>query len=90
MKYSIKAKGADLKISVEQVGGKQAQLMQELKECAEGRCSCPTPQYEKLESIKIVPGSDKVDIALKAKPGEKIDQADIDKCLEQTSKKIGA
>ncbi len=89
MKYSIKAKGSDLKITVEQAGSKQAQLMEELKECAEGRCSCPTPQYGKLESIEIKPSNDKVDIALKAKPGEKIDQVDIDKCLEHTAKKIG-
>ncbi len=88
MKYSIKAEGSDLRIAVEKVGGKQAQLTEELKECAEGRCSCPTPQYGKLESIEIRPGSDKVEIALKAKPGEKIDQTDIEKCLEHTVKKV--
>ncbi len=89
MKYSIKTKGSDLKISVEQVEGKQAQLMEELKECAEGRCSCPTPQYSKLESIQIKPSADGVDIALKAKAGEKIDQADIAECLDHTAKKVG-
>ncbi len=87
MKYLIKPEGSDLKITVEQLGDKQAALMEELKACAEGRCSCPTPQYSKLEAIDIKPGTDKVEIALKAKPGEKIDQADIAKCLEETTTK---
>ncbi len=88
MKYSIESKGSDVKITVEQVGNKQSGLMAEFKECAEGRCSCPTPQYAKVEAIEIKPGRDRVDIALKAKPGQEIDQADINKCLEHTAKKV--
>lgn len=90
MKYSIKEEGSDLKIAVEQIGGKQSQVLQELKECAEGRCSCPTPQYDKLEAIEINAGNDKIDIGLKAKAGQKIDESDINKCLEHTAKKVGA
>ncbi len=89
MKYSIQKKASELKITVEDARDKQSRLIEELKECAEGRCSCPTPQYAKLEAIEIQQAADKVEIALKAKRGEKIDQADIDKCLEHTAKKIG-
>ncbi len=89
MKYSIKHEGSDLNITVQQLGDKQAALMEELKACAEGRCSCPTPQYSKLQAIDIKPGTDKVEIALKPKPGEKIEQADIAKCLDHTAKKLG-
>ena len=88
MKYSIKEKGSGLDITVEGIGDKQPKLMAELNECAEGRCSCPTPQYSKVEAIQIKPGNDKVDITLKAKPGEKIDPADISKCLDATAYKI--
>ncbi len=88
MNYSIEEKDSGLKITAEQLGDKQSQLMKELKKCAEGHCSCPTPQYAKLESIEVKPGVEKVEIALKAKPGEKIDQADINRCLEEMSKKL--
>ena len=88
MRYSVKGDGSNLKILVEDVGAKQAELMKELNECAEGRCSCPTPQYAKVESMQITPGSDQLTITLKAKPGQEIDQEDINRCLEHTTQKV--
>ena len=88
MKYTVQSEGGNVNISIEQVGKYQNRLMEELQECAEGRCACPTPQYAKVESMDVKPEEDKVDITLKAKPGEKIDQADIDKCLEHTTQKV--
>lgn len=87
MKYSVEGDGSNVKITVENVGSKQAKLMRELEECASGHCSCPTPQYAKVESMQVTPGAEDVSITLKAKPGEKIDQRDINKCLEHTTKK---
>ncbi len=86
--YSVKGDGSSVKITVEEVGSKQAELMKEFNECAEGRCSCPTAQYAKVESMQITPGEDRLSITLKAKPGEEIDQADINKCLEHTTRKV--
>lgn len=88
MRYSVKGDGSNMKILVADVGAKQAELMKELNECAEGRCSCPTPQYAKVESMQITPGSDQLTITLKAKPGEEIDQEDINRCLEHTTRKV--
>ncbi len=76
MKYSVQGDGSNLKITVKEVGDKQADLMKELNECVGGRCSCPTPQYAKVQDT------------LTAKPGEAIDQADIDKCLEHMTRKV--
>lgn len=59
--------------------------MKEFNECAEGRCSCPTAQYAKVESIQVTPEKDQLNITLKPKPGEKIDQGDINKCLDHTT-----
>jgi hypothetical protein len=87
MKYTIESEGGNVNITIEKVGGYQKRLMEELKECAEGRCSCQTPEYKKVESMQVKPEGDKVDITLKAKAGEKIDQGDINKCLEHTTKK---
>lgn len=88
MKYSIKPDSTGLSIRVEQVGGKQEQLLDEFKECAEGRCACPTAQYGKLESIEIEPGPDKIDIKLKVQAGQKLEQGDIEKCLQHTTAKV--
>lgn len=58
MKYSVEGDGTNVKITVKAGGTKQADLMKELKECAEGRCSCPTPQYANVQTIQIAPSAD--------------------------------
>lgn len=90
MKYSVEGNGSEVRIAVEQVGESQAALMAEFSKCAQGNCTCPSPQYAKLESIEVKPGTGRVDISLKAKPGEIIDQADINRCLEATTNKAQA
>jgi hypothetical protein len=88
MEYSIEGDGSDVTITVKAVGANQADLIKELHECAEGRCSCPTPQYAKVESIQVAPAEGQVVIILKSKPGEWIEQGDIDKCLEHAAQKV--
>lgn len=88
MKYSIKPDSTGLRIRVEQVGTKQAQLLEEFKGCAEGRCTCPSTQYGKVGSIEIAPGPDTIDIKLKAQAGQRIEQGDIERCLQNTTAKV--
>jgi len=88
MKYAIKGKPEGLEIKVEQLGDKQQKVFESLQACAEGKCSCPTSQYQKLDAIEISPGSDSVSIDLKAKKGETIKQADIERCLEYTAERL--
>jgi hypothetical protein len=88
MKYSVEGDGADVKITVGEVGSKRAELIKELNECAEGRCSYPTAQYSKVVSMQIALEKDQLSITLKAKPGEKIDRGGINKCLEHTTQKV--
>jgi len=52
MKYAVVGVGSDLTITVKAVGANQAHLMKELNQCAQGRCSCPTTQYAKVESMQ--------------------------------------
>ena len=88
MKYAIKTKPQGLEIKVEGLGDKQREVLESLQECATGKCSCPTNQYEKLEAIEISPGAESVSIELKAKPGETIRQSDIKRCLEYTANQV--
>lgn len=84
MKFSIQGHDQALQISLAEVGEQKAALMQSLQACAEGRCSCPTPEYAKLQSIDVQPGADGVEVTLVAKAGEQIDRSAIDQCLEHT------
>ena len=87
MKYTIKGKAEGLEIEIEQLGGGQQKVLESLQECAQGKCSCPTSQYEKLDAIRVSPAADSVSIELKAKSGETIEESEIQKCLEYTARR---
>ena len=82
--YRIDATGATLAIQITGVGERQDELLQAFGECAEGRCSCPTDEYEKLASMDVQPGEDRIDIRLEAKPGTSLDASEIEACLDYT------
>ncbi len=83
--FKVSETSAGLHVAVEQLGPRQEEALKALQECAEGRCTCPTPQYEKLQAVNVTAGQDRIDITLTPKPGESIDRAAIDKCLEYTA-----
>jgi hypothetical protein len=87
-KFKLTDDPAGLTIRIEDLGEKQPQLLQALQECAEGRCRCPTSQYERLQKIEIAPLDGVVQITLTPKEGESIDRAAIDRCLEYTADKL--
>ena len=89
MKYDIKENGDGLEIEVSDVTDKKEQLLQSFQQCSEGKCSCRTDEYKKLESLEIEQSVDGVKLKLKSKNGEKFDISEINKCLIQTEKNIG-
>lgn len=89
MKHTIEQTPDGLRISAEAPHDKQRRLLDELAKCAAGTCSCPTPQYEKLSAIDVKAEPSGVTVDLKGKPGEQIDGADIEKCLQHTAQQAG-
>lgn len=89
MKHTIEQTADGLRISAEAPQGKRQGLLDELAKCAAGTCSCPTPQYEKLSGIDVSADPSGVTVNLNVKPGEQIDTADIEKCLEHTARQAG-
>ena len=87
-KFNVSEARSRLHIKIDETGKDQAAVLGALKECAEGRCTCPTSQYEKLQSVDIAPGKDSIDIVLTPRAGETIDRQAIDKCLQYTSGKV--
>ena len=88
MKYKIETGENGVDIEVTETEGRQKKLLDAFQECQEGRCTCPTQEYSKLESLKIETDEDTIRLKLKSKPDEKFDQSEIGKCLEYTKEKV--
>ena len=90
MKHTVEKTEAGLRITAVVDTDKQAALLEEFNKCASGTCSCPTPQYRKLQAIDVQAQPGVVSVELTAKAGEVIDIEDIEHCLDHTAKEVGA
>jgi len=88
MKYTIDDNKDGIDISISGVKDDKAKLLEAFQECKEGRCSCKTEEYKKLESLEIENSEDGIKLHLKAKDGQKIDKSEIDKCLIYTTESV--
>lgn len=82
--YTIDADGSSVAIEINGVEGRQDELLEAFGECQEGRCSCPTNEYEKVAAMEVEPAEDRIAIRLVAKPGTTLDTAEIAACLDYT------
>ena len=87
MKHKINETESGLDISIVVKEDKKKELLEAFQECQEGRCSCPTEEYKKLESLEIKHNDEKIELHLKSKDGSKLDKTEINKCLEYTEKR---
>lgn len=90
MKSTIEHTTEGLRIQAAVQPEKQGAILEELGKCAGGNCSCPSAQYEKLSAVDLKTTAESVTVDLKVKPGEEVDVADIQNCLDHTAKQIGA
>ena len=81
MKYKITKKDKDININVSDLKGNEDKIVEAFQECKEGRCSCPTQEYDKVESFAIIDSDESVQLSIKTKNGEEIDTDEIEKCL---------
>ncbi len=88
VKTQITATQNGVEVDITDVQGKEEQLLEAFHECSEGRCTCPTEEYKKMESLEVTDSDDAIQLSLKAKEGEQIDTKEIEKCLDYTRKRI--
>ena len=88
MKHIIKPDSEGLTVEVSEVLEQQEQLLSAFQACREGRCACPTNEYEKLDSLEIAAQGGEINLRLKAKSGQALDSNEIAKCLEHTKRKL--
>ncbi|WP_298827169.1 hypothetical protein [uncultured Piscinibacter sp.] len=90
MEHTVEKTESGLRITAVVDTDKQAALLEAFSKCASGTCSCPTPQYDKLQAMDVQARHGVVSVELTAKPGEVIDTADVEHCLDHTAKQLGA
>lgn len=88
MEAKIKPTETGIQIDVTELEGKNEQLLDAFQECSEGRCACPTNEYQKVQKLDILGTDDMIRLSITAKPDEQIDTAEIEKCLEYTKKRV--
>ena len=82
--YEINPNSAGVAIHIAGVGELQEQLLAAFGQCQQGQCSCPTNEYQKVESMDVVPGEGEISIQLRAKSGTDFDLGQISACLDYT------
>jgi hypothetical protein len=88
MKYRINDDQDRIVIQVGELGDDQGQILDAFQACQEGRCTCPTDEYKKLESLEIQPGEDSVTLELTPRQGLQLDPGEIERCLDHTREQI--
>ena len=88
MKYEIKEDDTHIKISIDEIDDQRRELLKAFQECQEGRCTCPTTEYEKLDKLEINESENGMTMNLKAKDGMKFDKSNLEKCLEYTKEQV--
>lgn len=72
--------GKTLVVNLENVADKAA-VLETIQGCADGSCACSTDEYQKVETMQIVPGSNSIQLNIEVKSGEVIDPNCISECL---------
>jgi len=84
VKTKIIRKKDGVEIQVGETGSHTEEILAAFKKCQEGKCSCPTKEYDKVESLSVEQSKEGISLSVKAKAGQEIDIAEIEKCLEHT------
>ena len=77
-----------IKINVTDLNGKKEQLLEAFQECSEGRCTCPTQEYQRVESLDVISSDNVIQLSIQAKVDQEIDIAELEKCLEYTQRRV--
>jgi hypothetical protein len=85
MEIKSKQSGTSLIVNLENVIDKNA-ILESIQGCADGNCACSTDEYQKVETMQILPGPDSIQLNIQVKAGETIDPSCISECLEPDEK----
>ncbi len=72
--------GSSLVVKIENVTDKNA-VLKKIQGCADGNCACSTDEYQKVETMQILPGANSIQLNIDVKAGEIIDPNCVSECL---------
>lgn len=88
MKSKIIKKKNGIDINITELNDEKEKLLEAFQECSEGRCTCPTQEYEKVETLNILGTDQAIRLSIKSKENTVINTKEIEKCLEYTKEKV--
>ena len=87
MKTKIVRRQDGVEVQISDVEGRTDRLLAAFRECQEGRCTCPTDEYRKVDSVGATRSGDDISLSITAKAGRQIDVSEIERCLAHTRAK---
>ena len=84
MAYQLSQAENTLEIEITGVGDQAPELLASFQACQEGRCSCPTNEYEKLADLAVDLTDGNLHLRLTPVTGVQFDSGEIAKCLDFT------
>ena len=82
--YTLEEHDGALEIVISGHKGPLEPVLESFRECQEGRCACPTDQYENLESLEVKVEGDRIILRLVPKAGKELLRSEIERCLDYT------
>jgi hypothetical protein len=86
--YRIHEDDTAVEIELTGVGAKKEAFLEAFAECQAGHCACPTDEYRKVASMEVIGAGDAITVRLETKPGERLDAAQIETCLDYTTANV--
>ena len=82
MRYEMTERGEDVEIRVRDTGERAPRVLASMQECQEGRCGCPTDQYDRLAGMEVKVGDGEVSVSLHPRDGEQFDLGELRACMD--------
>lgn len=71
-------------IELADVGEQEGHLLAAFAQCQQGQCSCPTDEYQKVESMDVTSEEGDIHIQLRPKEGTSFYISQLTACLDYT------
>jgi len=82
--YTIEEQGGVLEVRITGFRGPVDDILAAFRSCQEGSCSCPTDEYENLQSLDVETTERGITLRLTPKPAARFDRTNIERCLDFT------
>ena len=82
MRSRVKEVSEGLVVEIDDLADQRDTVLETFTACREGRCNCPTDEYQKLASLEIEEDGTRLKLHLQAKAGAKFEMSEVARCLE--------